>query len=1479
MSRKLKTRIRMIASLKVADFDDQIWPINVAILILAGFVAGIIITMSSFTDPRLLYNGWVRLGSVALMVGILAWAVFWLQGRVVRRVQLCLIVSLLAHLWLGVVLHEKYLAFVTQRNQEEARRLAEELEPITMPDYNWSRIEQPSLRQSFEKPVEVEVTEQADLSQVEKQDSEYEPPLELPRPDDPETSRREQPDPAELRKAELSAPRRADEAAGAQITRQEWKHRLEPDEPIPQPVVKSEGRRTPSMLHPQETAIERRQAEPAYQRQMFRREPSATSQTDAMKLARRATETEPLVDVPTTRTPTRQFDRPAEVARTEAKAPNAIRAVQETRPNLPEANPTLSRQQLDVPLPNRSTTSASLAQRQTVAKTLVERQQSAETPQLAQARRQSDARTTRQAAMPSADLAEDMAQTAPAPIRHADLNPTESEVSRQVTPIEPVTAQAAQSRLPAMTSVAQLPSAVARRQDATAEQPAKAAVSTNSTSLARASGGVSLPSTAVAAENVAAPPAAGSAPESQLQASPTPVARSTTEAPQGPTIAASGPATAGAGSAELLARTGQPRAAGLEQPTVAKTSSAPRFARSTVGTPAPVTEHSQVAEIPSPSAATGRGPTSPTADVKTIEVGRVGGMGIPAPAMSANTGSGPAATPGTPGPESAVQLARVTGVEARFSASSGGGSPRPARSIGRALAGDAKAEAPEASEAAPSGTVAGHQLEAQVSGQSRPAAGLPGSIRVEASAGAIASTNTSGLALSAAAARRATASQESPGRIDFSPGAGATLAKSRSGTNLPATAARAEEVFEAGAGGLASTRGDRPSNLDVGSNTSVRRAAADVPSGPVDLAAGEVEFGAGSAVELAFAGRLSAASPSRAFAGDAVDLSAPSGPTGRAVRMEPQLSAADLADELLDTVSAPLPADEGAGSASGNAAPQPDALGQRRQMTGLVDELVRRMPVETATVAGPTATTPGTMTGPRRRPPGEDSGPSLAADVGGGPPRKRDSPGLPRGLVDSIEPESIAAAETNEPGDFDVAAGSKVGGPSRREGGLPVQIAAAAGPGGLSYQPSPVVGIPGRRARPESEVIYPISRRFVVERSGGRLLLDGRVGEEPAEAFSRRSPGRRAEAARIYGGTEGTEKAVEMALEFFARNQFPDGHWSIDSLPDSAGPEYRGAAVGQMNSDTAGTGLALLSFLGAGYTHQDDKHRQTVRRGIEWLIANQQPGGELFTNQTDQTRYARSYAHGIATIALCEAYGMTRDPDLRNPARAAVEYICGAQHPEFGGWRYTPKEGDTVWRKESDTSVSGWQLMALTSAKMAGLPVPDEVVNKVSGWLDYAQAEGGSRYMYNPDAANSPQQRQGRAPNRAMTAEGILMRMYLGWDRSNPAMIEGAEFLKANLPEIGSPSIPLRDCYYWYYATQVMFHMQGDYWSDWNGRLHPMLEVTQQQSGPMAGSWDPTGMVPDRWAHAGGRHYVTAMNVLMLEVFYRHLPLFQTLEK
>jgi hypothetical protein len=362
----------------------------------------------------------------------------------------------------------------------------------------------------------------------------------------------------------------------------------------------------------------------------------------------------------------------------------------------------------------------------------------------------------------------------------------------------------------------------------------------------------------------------------------------------------------------------------------------------------------------------------------------------------------------------------------------------------------------------------------------------------------------------------------------------------------------------------------------------------------------------------------------------------------------------------------------------------------------------------------------------------------------------------------------------------------------------------------------------------------------------------GAVNADASSAgFSMRRPDVRREAAEKLGGNKESEDAVERGLDWLARHQYAAGNWSIHSL--NCGDECSGH--GSFHSDTAATGLALLAYFGAGYTHTSGEHQDVVRRGLGWLTSHQKADGDLFT---DSSEFVWLYSHGMAAIALCEAYGMTGDESLREPAQRAINFIIAAQHPEFGGWRYRP-------RFESDTSVSGWQLMALKSGEMAGLNVPQSAYAGVTRWLNSVEEQSTpGRFRYHPTKETS----------LAMTAEGLLMRQYLGAKRDNPALIAGADYLRSRAPRIDE-----RDAYYWYYATQVMFHMQGEYWSDWNAKLRDLLITGQLKDGHSAGSWNPSQPATEKWGEAGGRHYLTCLNLLMLEVYYRHLPLYIELDR
>lgn len=373
------------------------------------------------------------------------------------------------------------------------------------------------------------------------------------------------------------------------------------------------------------------------------------------------------------------------------------------------------------------------------------------------------------------------------------------------------------------------------------------------------------------------------------------------------------------------------------------------------------------------------------------------------------------------------------------------------------------------------------------------------------------------------------------------------------------------------------------------------------------------------------------------------------------------------------------------------------------------------------------------------------------------------------------------------------------------------------------------------------------------------LPVEGRV-REIAEPFVKRSKERRT------AETEKTDGMVDRGLDFLRRAQQPDGRWSLAAYPGAAGE-----AAPKLASDTAATGLALLSFLGAGHDHFAGKHRDTVRRGLEFLLAVQKADGDLYA-PADQlsNSCAWLYSHGIATMALCEAVGMTGDDLIRPAAARACGFISDSQHPERGGWRYTP-------RSDADLSVSGWMLVALRSGQLARVPVEQRTLDGVRSLLDAslitppsaAVKNKSARFHYN---ARKPEQRPSEMSTACMTALGTLMRLHTGWKSTDDRVVENGHALAAMRPTYGSPNEKIRDCYLWYYMSQVLVHTGGEEWDSWYESLGKTLATHQETAGPRAGSWDPLGPTPDRWGPYGGRLYVTALHLLTLEVPYRHLP-------
>jgi hypothetical protein len=342
------------------------------------------------------------------------------------------------------------------------------------------------------------------------------------------------------------------------------------------------------------------------------------------------------------------------------------------------------------------------------------------------------------------------------------------------------------------------------------------------------------------------------------------------------------------------------------------------------------------------------------------------------------------------------------------------------------------------------------------------------------------------------------------------------------------------------------------------------------------------------------------------------------------------------------------------------------------------------------------------------------------------------------------------------------------------------------------------------------------------------------------------------ELATERGGSSQTEDAVKTALAWLAANQSKNGGW--DASKFGAGEERvvlghnrQGAGA---QADTGVTGLAVLAFLGSGNSHLHGTYRSEVAQALEYLRQHQRADGSLFG---EAELYARMYCHSMATLAACEAYAMTRDRRLDPMCRAAVAYSLAMQHPSDGGWRY--RRGDT-----GDTSQLGWILMALKSAQLAGIEIPDVTWTRAERFLRRVKrGEHGGLAAYRPDGP----------PSRTMTAEAWFCHQLLQADRGgsiNPSAIrEAVVSLEQELP---SPSN--RNLYYWYYATLAMHQNHAnspedtESWDEWNHALTTALIATQESDG----SWDANTV----WGGYGGKVYTTSLSALCLEVYYRYNP-------
>jgi hypothetical protein len=354
-----------------------------------------------------------------------------------------------------------------------------------------------------------------------------------------------------------------------------------------------------------------------------------------------------------------------------------------------------------------------------------------------------------------------------------------------------------------------------------------------------------------------------------------------------------------------------------------------------------------------------------------------------------------------------------------------------------------------------------------------------------------------------------------------------------------------------------------------------------------------------------------------------------------------------------------------------------------------------------------------------------------------------------------------------------------------------------------------------------------------------------------------------------------TNEAVRDALMWLKHHQAPGGYWSSSEFDDQCGQQGTDTLCDGLGSplfDVGVTGLSLLAFLGAGNTEKSGDFQSTVKIGVKYLLDIQEADGSLVPRNSTQG----TYDHVIATLALCETYAYGRRYQLKRPTQDALNALYAMRTPG-SGWRYTPQHIEMRDPSRSaDTSVTGWAILAMSTARKAGLYVDedawadslqflDEMTDPVTGRTGYIDRGGSVAREASTEAAWPANQ------SEAMTAVALLCRIFADPDLTDPTQKQLVELGVSRLlalPPVWDDDLPgRRDYYYWYYAAYALYQIGGQPWRTWEHALLQSLLPRQHRTGERRGSWDPQ---EDPWGRAGGRVYATAINTLTLEVYYRY---------
>lgn len=303
--------------------------------------------------------------------------------------------------------------------------------------------------------------------------------------------------------------------------------------------------------------------------------------------------------------------------------------------------------------------------------------------------------------------------------------------------------------------------------------------------------------------------------------------------------------------------------------------------------------------------------------------------------------------------------------------------------------------------------------------------------------------------------------------------------------------------------------------------------------------------------------------------------------------------------------------------------------------------------------------------------------------------------------------------------------------------------------------------------------------------------------------------------------TPETQKAIERGLAYLAKTQQSDGSWT-----------YQGAG-----GNTGISALAGLAFMAGGNVPGRGQYGKNVDKATDYILNHVRADGYISAGNS------RMYEHGFATLFLAEVYGMTGKPEIKSKLKQAVLLIERCQNAE-GGWRYNPEPYD------ADISVTICQIMALRSARNAGIKVDKGVIDRGILYVKACQnGDGGFSYMA----------RQNSGSGFARTAAGVCSLYYAGV-YEDQAIQKGLDYLYSTMgSNLGNSG---HFHYAHYYAVQAMFQAGGKYWTKYYPMIRDQLVRSQQGDGSWSGG-------PTQGA------YAAAMSCIILEVPYRYLPILQ----